>query len=64
LRGWCGELAGGRPASPGFGRRWGRKPLHFHVVGLAFYGYFYRGVAQVAHLHGIPPVAYLNAQGG
>jgi hypothetical protein len=57
-------LAGGRPASPGFGRRWGRKPLHFHVVGLALDSYFYRGVAQVAYLHGIPPVAYLDAQGG
>jgi hypothetical protein len=61
---WCGELAGGRPASPGFGRRRGRKPFHLHVVGLAFDIYFYRGVAQVSHQHGIPPVADLYAQAG
>jgi hypothetical protein len=38
-----------------------RKPFYFNIEGLPIYGYFDRGLVEVADLDGIPMVANLDS---
>ena len=64
--GWTGRrrgegraMSGGRPRRGAGGGDSG-EALYFNVEGLTVYGYFYRGVAEVADLDRIPTVTDLD----